>query len=98
MSANVGVVRDHVGLDRMMEYLVRTPDASSETLDLSTLEATNLHTVSQLVTYAASLREESRGCHRRSDFRDTDPRWEGSITLQVVDGDLTSRATTLVEA
>jgi L-aspartate oxidase len=98
MSANVGVVRDHVGLDRMMEYLVRAPDASSETLDLSTLEATNLHTVSQLVTYAASLREESRGCHRRSDFPDANPRWEGSITLQVVDGDLTSRVTTLVEA
>jgi L-aspartate oxidase len=98
MSTDVGVIRDHVGLQRMMECLVRTPDASSATLDLSTLEATNLHTVSQLVTYAAWLREESRGCHRRSDFPDADPRWEGSITLQVVDGDLTSRATNLVEA
>jgi L-aspartate oxidase len=98
MSSYVGVVRNHVGLQRMMECLVRTPDANSETLELSTLEATNLHTVSQLVTYAASLREESRGCHRRSDFPDADPRWEGSITLQVVDGDVTSQVSTLIEA
>jgi L-aspartate oxidase len=98
MSANVGVVRDQFGLHHMLESLVRAPRASSTTLDLSTLEATNLHTVSQLITYAASLREESRGCHTRSDFPEPRTRWEGSITLQVVDDDLTSRVTALIQA
>jgi len=36
-------------------------------LDLPTVEATNLHTVSTLVAEAALARRESRGCHRRSD-------------------------------
>lgn len=98
MSANVGVVRDGAGLQSMRESLVRAPRASTTVLDLATLEATNLHTVSQLVTYVASLREESRGCHTRSDFPDTRTHWEGSIILQVVDGYLTSRVSTLVKA
>ncbi|HEU5418138.1 MAG TPA: FAD-dependent oxidoreductase [Streptosporangiaceae bacterium] len=42
-------------------------------LDLETVEATNLHTVSTLVAAAALARTESRGCHRRSDFPDTRP-------------------------
>ena len=37
-------------------------------LDLPTVEATNLHTVSTLVAEAALARRESRGCHRRSDI------------------------------
>ena len=98
MSADVGVVRDHFGLERMLESLVSAPRARTTTLDLSTLEATNLHTVSQLITYAANLREESRGCHTRSDFPAPRRRWEGSITLQVGDDGLTSRVTTLIKA
>lgn len=97
MSAFVGVVRDDGGLRAICGVLARTPDAMSASLDLATLEATNLHTVSQLVTYAASRREESRGCHRRSDFPEQRSEWEGSIVLQVVDGELTSRVASLVE-
>jgi succinate dehydrogenase/fumarate reductase flavoprotein subunit len=33
-------------------------------LDLATVEATNLHLVSVLLTVAALARTESRGCHR----------------------------------
>jgi L-aspartate oxidase len=36
-------------------------------LDLATVEATNLHTVSALIAAAALRRQESRGCHRRRD-------------------------------
>ena len=38
-------------------------------LDLATVEATNLHTVSVLVTASALARAESRGCHRWRDIQ-----------------------------
>jgi L-aspartate oxidase len=57
-------------------------------LDLSTVEATNVHTVSALITAAALRRAESRGCHRRRDAPQTAPeawhslvRWDGRRLL-----------------
>ena len=47
----------------------RTPPPGTG-LDLATVEATNLHAVSVLVTVAALARTESRGCHR---WRDAPP-------------------------
>jgi L-aspartate oxidase len=98
MSAHVGVVRDRSGLENVLETLARTPDGSPQSIDLATLEATNLHTVSLLVAYAASLREESRGCHRRSDFPSTSDHWAGSIFLQVIEGNVAARVATLAGA
>jgi len=53
-------------------------------VDLATVEATNVHAASALIATAALRREESRGCHRRSDApqpaRDawhTLVRWDG---------------------
>ncbi len=82
MSRHAGVVRDREGLeclaglleqaspgggDREAAYR-RGPGAAA--LDLATLEATSLHTVSALVVAAALARAESRGCHR---WRDVPP-------------------------
>jgi L-aspartate oxidase len=65
MSRYAGVERDETGLRTLLGLLDRTP--GSTTLDLATVEATNLHAVSSLVAMAALARRQSRGCHRRSD-------------------------------
>jgi L-aspartate oxidase len=98
MSTHVGVVRDRGGLEDVLETLARTSDGSAEALDLATLEATNLHTVSLLVACAASLREESRGCHRRRDFPAVSDHWGRSLSLQVIDDNIVARVATLAGA
>jgi L-aspartate oxidase len=69
MSRYAGVMRDREGLEHLLELLAEVPPAG-ERLDLATVEATSLHTVSVLVTVAALARAESRGCHR---WRDVPP-------------------------
>ena len=66
MSRHAGVLRDETGLRELLRSLSRAP--AGGVLDLPTVEATNLHTVSTLVAQAALARRESRGCHRRSDI------------------------------
>jgi L-aspartate oxidase len=65
MSRNVGVMRSGAGLAQMLRLLSAVPPAEPARLDLATVEATNLHTVSTLVTTAALARRDSRGAHRR---------------------------------
>jgi L-aspartate oxidase len=71
MSRYAGVLRDRGGLEHLLALLGAVPPAAA--LDLATVEATNLHAVSALVTVAALARAESRGCHRRSDAPETSP-------------------------
>jgi L-aspartate oxidase len=66
MSRHAGVLRDETGLRELLRSLSHAPVGG--VLDLPTVEATNLHTVSTLVAEAALARRESRGCHRRSDI------------------------------
>ncbi len=74
MSRHAGVLRDRDGMKRLQRALTQAPPADRKPADhgpdLATVEATNLHTVSVLVTAAALARAESRGCHR---WRDTPP-------------------------
>lgn len=88
MSAFASVVRNRAGLEHLLATLAATPTSAASSLDLATLEATNLHAASLMVVSAALWREESRGCHRRSDFTDTDPAQAGPRTLRVVEGSL----------
>lgn len=88
MSTHAGVLRTRDGLDSLLGTLTVTREGARGDLDLATLEATNLHTASVLLATAASLREESRGCHRRSDFRETSDAWEREITMRLVDGEV----------
>jgi L-aspartate oxidase len=53
-------------MQRLLEILGKVPPARGQ-LDLATVEATSLHTVSALITVAALARAESRGCHRWRD-------------------------------
>jgi L-aspartate oxidase len=65
MSRLAGGQRDRAGLEELVALIDSAP--GSARLDLATVEATSLHTVSALVAEAALRRTESRGCHRRSD-------------------------------
>jgi L-aspartate oxidase len=68
MSRYAGVLRDRAGLEQLRDQLDQAPPARRDLdlppLDLATVEATNLHLVSVLLTVAALARTESRGCHR----------------------------------
>jgi L-aspartate oxidase len=64
MSRYAGVLRDRAGLEQLRGELDQAPRAEAGRLDLATVEATNLHLVSVLLTAAALARPESRGCHR----------------------------------
>jgi L-aspartate oxidase len=98
MSAYAGVVRSRDGLEKVLETLSGTPEALATPLDLATLEATNLHTTSLLVAYAASLREESRGCHRRSDFPTTSTQWKRSSFLQIIEDRVVAHEASMLNA
>jgi L-aspartate oxidase len=71
MSRYAGVLRDRGGLEGLRDMLGQAAPASQRppdgTLDLVTVEAINLHTVSLLITVAALARAETRGCHRWQD-------------------------------
>jgi L-aspartate oxidase len=88
MSTYAGVLRDRDGLETLLETLNTTVAGGRGDIDLATVEATNLHTASVLVASAALLREESRGCHRRSDFNETSDAWSHAITMRLVDGEV----------
>ena len=62
MSRYAGVTRTRDGLAELLRLLDRVP--GSDVLDLATVEASNLHTVSLLVASAALERSDSLGCHR----------------------------------
>jgi aspartate oxidase len=98
MSTDAGVLRHREGLEFLLDTLQRAPASSRATLDLATLEATNLHTASLLVTQAAVLREESRGCHRRSDFVETSDAWGHAISMRAVDGSVVAETGALAGA
>lgn len=83
MSRWVGPLRDQLGLDEMRTALSSAGKLSGDA-SLEELEATNLHTVSWLITGGAAIREESRGCHRRLDAEAPSPNWVGRIEQQLV--------------
>ncbi len=92
MSLYAGVLRECAGLERVLARLDATASSGSDSLDLATLEATNLHTASTLLALAAQLREESRGCHRRTDFERTDPEWGQPLVMRITDGEIVTSA------
>ena len=71
MSRYASVVRDAEGLQRLAQEL-----EAADPHDLncrSSFEDVALTTTARTVAAAALARTESRGCHHRSDFPDTDP-------------------------
>jgi L-aspartate oxidase len=85
MSRHAGVVRDTDGLQALLRMLEQAPPGDCG-LDLATVEATSLHTVSVLVAVSALARSESRGCHRWRDVPATSDPGARHTILQVEQG------------
>ena len=77
MSRHVGVMRNESQLAMAMGALGTLARASSPSVEANRAawEATNLLTIASAIVSAALARTESRGCHRRGDYPDTDPTW-----------------------
>jgi L-aspartate oxidase len=78
------VLRDGAGLARLTRVLAAVPHLSGP-LDLAAVETTALHTAATLLATAATMRTESRGCHRRTDFPDVRPEWEVRLVHRLDD-------------
>jgi L-aspartate oxidase len=81
MSRDASVVRDGAGLQRLADEL---DDATSRGLhSRADFEDVALTTTAAAVAVAALVRTESRGCHHRSDFPETDPALARSLVPAV---------------
>jgi L-aspartate oxidase len=82
MWDKVGIIRSGKGLKEAAGVLAtwesRLPDPS----DRPSYELNNLVLCARLMTEAASLREESRGAHFRTDFPQTSPEWQQHIVFR----------------
>jgi len=79
MTLGAGAVRSADSLNQAAKALeVIADSAPGSTADPDSWETSNLLHVGQLLTHVATLREETRGGHVRSDFVDRDdPSWLG---------------------
>lgn len=81
MTRDASVVRDGDGLRRLVKELdASTPRILNSRADF---EDVALTTVAAAVAASALARTESRGCHHRSDFPDTDPAQARSLVPAV---------------
>ena len=76
MTVHAGVVRDAASLKRAAHALA-IPEAS----DRRAWEVRNLATVGSALVAAARAREESRGCHTRTDFPERSPSFERRLVV-----------------
>jgi L-aspartate oxidase len=90
MSKYVGVVRHAEGLTSAQSILTDLLSQVSRDVVPSrrSFEATNLLTVAIAVVESAMQRQESRGCHRRSDFAITLDTWRRHSCFVLHDGQL----------
>jgi L-aspartate oxidase len=74
MTRGAGVLRDAESLEATMAVVRTTTRRIDDLPDgVAREELRNLVTVAAAMLDAATAREESRGCHTRSDFPDTEP-------------------------
>ncbi|MCG2797132.1 MAG: FAD-binding protein, partial [Cellulomonas sp.] len=84
LVADAGVLRDPAGLEVLAGLLASTGPTTGHALPgRAAWEATNLHALSTVLVDAAIRREESRGCHRRSDVRAERRDWQVHVDTVV---------------
>jgi L-aspartate oxidase len=88
MSRYVGVLRSPEGLESAAQILdTLAGNASSDVVPTrKAFEATNMLTIATAVVEAARTREESRGCHRRTDFDEPSTSWQRHLVSRIVEG------------
>ncbi len=85
MAADVGVVRDAVGLRRALAAM------DGLTVRDGSLRFRNMLATARLIAAAALARTESRGGHYRSDFPEPDPAWRRRTFITLADADRIAR-------
>ncbi len=78
----VGIIRDKDGLYQAAGILAGWQNTMHQPTDQPSYELSNLILTGRLLTESASIREESRGAHYRSDFPQTSPKWKCRIVWQ----------------
>jgi L-aspartate oxidase len=73
MTNWAGVVRDASSLEKAASAVTGVVAEIGSGVDRATAELRNLTDVARAVLEAASEREETRGCHARSDFPEISP-------------------------
>jgi L-aspartate oxidase len=82
-GGSVGMSRTESGLTDAANSIEALSEHVSPSADTEILETANLLTVASLITTAAEVRKESRGCHSRLDFdRRDDDHWSGHIVMR----------------
>ena len=82
MWDKVGIIRSGKSLKEAAGILAAWERLLPQPGDRPSYELNNLVLCSRLVTEAASLREESRGAHFRTDFPQTSPAWQRHIVFR----------------
>jgi L-aspartate oxidase len=92
MSRHAAVRRTAEGLEEATQQLASHRAGAHPEAGRTGWEATNVATVSAAILGAAQLRNESRGCHWREDYPDTDGAWtQRIVTTMNADGSLGHR-------
>lgn len=84
MWNNVGIVRERRTLSEAILRIKKTRDRINQQkkiFDKKQLEFVNMLDLSELITTAALVREESRGCHYRKDFPSENEKWKVTINF-----------------
>jgi L-aspartate oxidase len=80
-----GIMWERVGLLRSKESLLSALaelDVLDKDLGEGLSEEKNIVTVGKLIARSALIRRESRGVHYRTDYTESDPRWDKHICLE----------------
>jgi L-aspartate oxidase len=84
MWNNVGIVRERRTLSEAILRIKKTRNRINQQkkiFDKKQLEFVNMLDLSELITTAALVREESRGCHYRKDFPSENEKWKVTINF-----------------
>lgn len=79
--AGAGVVRDAAGLQAAARECQSVAASTAGATDLSMLQLHAAASTASLVCTAALAREESRGCHLRSDLPQASDQWHGDLVM-----------------
>ncbi len=79
--SGAGVVRDATGLRGAQDVCELIAEATTSAANLSMMQLHAAASTATLVCEAAQAREESRGCHLRSDLPQASDQWHGDLVM-----------------